>query len=446
MPRLPRYLYLYLLVFHSHGYLSAATSGELKLSHEGTRILLDAELNISGYTHGRMESSTDMNEWSRIGALALIDGRGAIELVETLESPFSDSMFFRLITDNSASNVLELATIPASYSGIVWPNHLATAEVIASDNTPAANSVTDAAALLGRVLFYDKKLSANYSLSCAACHQQAHGFSDPAALSTGFDGGLTGRNSMGLTNSQFYERGSFFWDERAATLEEQVLEPIQNEVEMGLSLAELVSRVSAYEYYPQLFSDAFGDSSVSSERIALALAQFVRSIVSTQSKYDLGEASEFSNFTQQELQGMDLFNGPRGRCNACHEGPNFVGSRIDNNGLEFPYIDRGVGAVTGREGAEGKFKMSSLRNIEMTAPYMHDGRFATLEEVIEHYGSEVVDNPNLGGALTHSDGSVRRPNFTASEQADLVAFLLTLTDHSLLDDPKFADPFAAGVQ
>ena len=250
---------------------------------------------------------------------------------------------------------------------------------------------------------------------------------------------------MGLTNSQFYGRGHFFWDERADSLEDQVLEPIQNAVEMGLTLEAMLERVAEYAYYEELFIDAFGDPVVTSERIARALAQFVRSIVSTQSRYDLGEANDFADFTPQELLGQQLFNG-RGRCVRCHAGPNFVGTRIENNGLEFPYVDEGVGAVTGRERDLGKFKMSSLRNIEKTAPYMHDGRFATLEAVIDHYDRGVVTNPNLGGPLSDSAGVARQLNLSQAEKEGLVAFLRTLTDETTLTDPKWSDPFAEGAQ
>lgn len=190
---------------------------------------------------------------------------------------------------------------------------------------------------------------------------------------------------------------------------------------------------------------AFGDSSVTSARISLALSQFVRSIISYRTKYDLGVASNFSNFTAEELLGLNLFLN-RGRCAACHSGPNFVGNRIDNNGLEFPYVDLGVGGVTGRAQDMGKFKMSSLRNIEKTAPYMHDERFSTLEEVIDHYNTGVAVNPNLGGQLIDPEGLVRQPAFTDAEKAALIAFLKTLTDDAVLTDPKFSDPFQEGAQ
>lgn len=171
------------------------------------------------------------------------------------------------------------------------------------DNTPANNPVTDEGATLGRVLFYDKKLSANGTVSCASFHQQDKGFSDDAALSLGFDGGTTRRHSMSLINARWYGRGRFFWDERAATLEEQVLMPFQDPVEMGMTLDQVVNTVAAQTYYPELFQAAFGSEEVTAEKISMALAQFVRSIVSVNSKYDEGRpqanipTNDFPNYT-----------------------------------------------------------------------------------------------------------------------------------------------------
>lgn len=333
-----------------------------------------------------------------------------------------------------------LPKVPDTYSRIYWPKHLVSDALIAADNTPDDNHVTDAGALLGRVLFYDKKLSANSTVSCASCHQQENGFSDSAVISTGFKGDFTARNSMGLTNVRFYESGHFFWDERADTLEEQVLDPIQNELEMGLTLEEATERVASQHYYEKLFRDAFGDPEVTSDRMARALAQFIRSIISTQSKYDLGKANGFADFTSQEKLGQRLFNG-QARCASCHKGPHFAGDRVNNNGLKYPHLDRGVGGVTGRRRQMGKFKMPSLRNIEVTAPYMHDGSLPTLEAVVEHYNSGVVDNPNLGRLLLNRDDTVRRLNLSQAEKDALVAFLRTLTDESILTGSKWSDPF-----
>ena len=175
------------------------------------------------------------------------------------------------------------------------------------DNTPANNQVTNAGATLGRVLFYDKKLSKNGTVSCSSCHRQADGFSDPNVLSEGFDGGFTARHSMALANARFYETGKFFWDERAATLEDQVLMPFQDDVEMGLNLDTLKEIISAQSYYPPLFEAAFGSSEIEIDLISKALAQFVRSMVSVGSKYDEGRMlvadpiAPFPNFTQEEI-------------------------------------------------------------------------------------------------------------------------------------------------
>jgi cytochrome c peroxidase len=222
---------------------------------------------------------------------------------------------------------------------------------------------------------------------------------------------------------------------------------------MGMTLPELVSRLSAEPYYQALFTQAFGSSAVTAERISKALAQFVRSLVSTQSKYDQGRAAnpQFSNFTASENLGRTIFTtASMGNCAACHGSDNFVpGPNLNNNGLENPYVDKGRGAVTGLASDEGLFKAPSLRNIELTAPYMHDGRFASLEAVVEFYNSGVVNHPNLSPPLRNPPGSPnagqpRRLNLTVEQKAALVAFLKTLTDRSLTTDVRFQDPFNYG--
>lgn len=290
------------------------------------------------------------------------------------------------------ASVLNLPTDPFNYANPDLPSHFLSANVVRIDNTPNNNQVTDAGATLGRVLFYDVKLSANNSVSCASCHTQSTSFADTRTLSLGFEGGETGRNSMGLANAKYYNNGRFFWDERANSLEEQVLMPIQDEVEMGLSLEELVSKIQASDYYSPLFSEAFGDSNVTSERISLALSQFVRSMVSYESRYDQGLAAvngnsnaDFPNFTEIENLGKNLFFSGRTQCANCHEAVTFNGDQARNNGLDAVNTDLGLGAVTGNANDNGKFKVNSLRNIALTAPYMHDGRFETLDQVIGFY-------------------------------------------------------------
>jgi cytochrome c peroxidase len=401
--------------------------------------------------------STDLANWYPFQAIKVNNSSYAINLHLLENTPRA---FYRASYDaaqqtgsNSVGQSLLLPALADNFSNPSLPPHFLAPQIVAQDNAPLNNPTTDAGATLGRVLFYDKRLSANNSVSCSSCHQQEHGFSDPRQFSIGFEGGATGRNSMGLTNAKYYQRGHFFWDERAATLEDQVLGPIQNDVEMGLTLGELVSKVAAEDFYAELFTDAFGDDTVTSNRISRALAQFVRSIISTESKFDLGRASNFSNFTAQENQGRGLFNG-RGRCDTCHGSDNFVPNNVFNNGLENPSTDPGVGGITGRPQDLGKFKVPSLRNIALTSPYMHDGRFDTLEEVVEFYNSQIADHPNLAPQLR--DGRPPRPgqppqpggpirlNLSPAERNALVAFLHTLTDPNLATAPKFSDPFDYG--
>lgn len=359
-------------------------------------------------------------------------------------------------------DALDLPWPPFDYDEPL-PAHFQTAAVQGFDNTPAGNAITDAGATLGRVLFYDRTLSANETVACASCHGQSTGLSDTEVLSEGFEGGLTGRNSMGLANARFYAAGHFFWDERADTLEDQVLMPIQDPVEMGLSLDELVARVSAQPYYPALFEQAFGDDTVDSARISAALAQFVRSAVSYRTPWDEGIAAtgdptvDFPNYSAQQDRGKAVFFGP-GRCAACHlaqPGPPpvpgaplsntaiFMLTGPANNGLDADLVgsDNGVGDVVGDAELNGVFKSPSLRNIELTGPYMHDGRFETLREVIDHYDGGVQEHPNLDPRLRGPGGEPQRLNLDDADKDALEAFLRTLTDEALLHDPRFADPF-----
>lgn len=352
------------------------------------------------------------------------------------------------------SGILNLPSDYYNYANPDFPNHFVTGQVAGIDNTPNNNPVTDEGATLGRVLFYDKTLSGNNTVSCASCHIQERGFADESALSVGFEGGLTGRNSMGLANARYYDNGRFFWDERANTLEDQVLMPIQDQVEMGLTLTELVSKIQDQDYYQPLFTDAFGSSTITTDRISLALSQFVRSMVSYESPFDAGliaangdEDDDFENFTELENLGKDLFFSNRTQCSNCHETATFSGDQARNNGLDAVLTDLGVGGVTGNNNDQGEFKVNSLRNIAMTGPYMHDGRFATLLEVVQFYNNGIQDSPGLdnrlrdGGGRGNNNGNVRRMNLNGQEIDALVAFLNTMTDESFLTDIKFSDPF-----
>lgn len=351
------------------------------------------------------------------------------------------------------SAALNLPAVPFDYVNLNLPAYFfvnagggAPTSVNGIDNTPQSNPITNNGATLGRVLFYDKNLSVNKTISCASCHNASFGFSDTAILSKGFAGGKTGRHSMSLINAKFYQRGRFFWDERAATLEEQVLMPFQDQTEMGMTIPTLLQRVREQAFYAPLMQNAFGDSVISSNRISLALAQFVRSIVSSTSKYDVGRAqtnnpvANFTNFTAEENEGKRIFinpvqNGGAG-CFGCHTTEAFVSANNGprNNGLDLnTNDDNGAG--------RGAFKTHTLRNIELTAPYMHDGRFKTLEQVVEHYNSGVKAHPNLDNALRQPNGSPIQLNLTNAQKAALIAFMKTLTDPTIATNTKWSNPF-----
>jgi cytochrome c peroxidase len=354
------------------------------------------------------------------------------------------------------------------------PASFETPQVQGFDRTPEHNPVTDAGATLGRVLFYDKRLSRNGSVACASCHQQSHGFSDPRPLSVGWDGRETGRHSMPVHDARFYARDRFFWDERTTTLEAQVLEPIQNELEMGMTLGEVEQRLAEADYYPPLFEAAFGDPAMTSERVALALAQFVRAMVPHQSRWDAAVAQvesiagDLPGLSAEENRGKEIFFGQhdpstRGLCGTCHlmqnelafvppgAPPPALGNTAiffmiapANNGLDAAGEgDPGVGGVTGVAADEGKMKSPSLRDVALRPPYMHDGRFATLAEVVDHYDAGIVEHPNLDPALRASPGGPPlRLHLSPADKAALVAFLGTLSDLSLGTDARFSDPFS----
>ncbi len=355
---------------------------------------------------------------------------------------------------------LDLPASPYNYANLPLPDHFKTDEATELDNTPANNPITDIGATLGRVLFYDKNLSANNTVSCASCHQQSAAFADNLKFSEGFNGALTRRNSMGLINSRYYENGKFQWDERAETLEDQVLMPIQNHKEMGLQLAELEAKLEQLDYYEILFEKSFGSDEISSDRIAKALAQFIRSMVSFNSKFDEGliaagnpdvyeDMPDLPNFNEQEKLGMDIFlRGRNGAtCGYCHGGAQNVNDAAKNNGLDLNYADKGKGEFTGNSSDFGLFKVPSLRNIALTAPYMHDGRFETLMEVVEHYNNNIQAHPNLNFRLTTLDdgdeeeGEVLKLYLSQEEKEAVVAFLHTLTDQTIINDEKYSDPF-----
>jgi len=324
---------------------------------------------------------------------------------------------------------------------------------INQDNTPNSNRLTDEAATLGRVLFYDTNLSLTKGVSCASCHKQALAFGDDVIQSMGHDGGLTGRHSTRLSSARFGEDQRFFWDERANSLEEQTTMPIQDHVEMGFSgtngdpvFDSLILRLEEIYYYDELFLLAFGDQTITEERIQSALAQFVRSIQSFDTKYDLGRAqvgnnnANFPNFTEEENNGKRLFMRDNGAgCNDCHRAPEFD---IDP--------DSGNNGVLGVLGAPGSVDLTNERSPSLrdivdnngveNGPYMHDGSLATLMDVINHY-DDIPNNPandNLDNRLRGDGGNL---NLSDTEKQELLSFLKTLGGTNIYIDPKWSNPF-----
>lgn len=311
------------------------------------------------------------------------------------------------------------------------PYHVSNSpQVLNTDNTPASNAITDAGAALGRVLFYDRRLSRNDQVACATCHQQQFSFGDTLRQSIGFHGERTARHSMPLANTRFYRPSRFFRDERAATLEQLVLQPVSDPVEMGLPIDLLTPKLRSAPFYSALYAAAFGDTAITLDRTARALAQFVRALQSTSAKLDSTIANGVP-FTALESEGSLLFDASG--CRSCHEAYVAVSDSARNNGLDAMNVDAGAG--------RGRFKAPSLRNVAVRPPYMHDGRFRTLDDVIDFYDRGIAPNADLDRTLRNQDGTPRRFHFTPRQKSALKAFLETLTDRKFLTDPRFSSPF-----
>ncbi len=314
---------------------------------------------------------------------------------------------------------------------------------IAEDNLLTIQGVK-----LGRMLFYEKMLSKDGSQACATCHVQENGFSDTAKFSIGVRGLEGKRQAMGVFNMA-WNTNEFFWDGRAHLLRDQALMPIQDELEMDETLDNVIKKLSSSREYLDQFVRAFGTEEITEERISLALEQFMNSIVSNNSKYD-AFLEDSSVFNESELRGLKLFaleyneffpDQSGADCAHCHSGINFENNRYMNNGLDADGDIKDVGrqAVTNNQRDLGKFKVTSLRNIELTPPYMHDGRFATLEEVVEHYNSGINESQNLDPALAQTVKTGLR--LSSQDKKDLVNFLRTLTDSELSKNVEYSSPF-----
>ena len=334
---------------------------------------------------------------------------------------------------------------------------------ILKDNTPANNAITNQGATLGRVLFYDTNLSTTNSVSCSSCHDQSNAFGDTNNVSQGING-QTPRHSMRLINSRFAIENKFFWDERANSLEEQTTMPIQDHIEMGfsgdngdLNFNDLITKLNATEYYPELFTLAFGTSEITETRIQKALAQFVRSIQSFDSKYDDGrilvnnEAQSFPNFTTQENLGKTLFlqppvfnasgsriNGGVG-CAGCHQAPEFdIDPNTLNNGV--------IGTASGTGTDFTVTRSPSLRDVikqdgTSNGPFMHIGISNNIATVLNHYDQiNLSGNTNLDQRL-RPNGFPQQLNMTPSEKDAIISFIRTLAGNDVYTDEKWSNPF-----
>lgn len=292
---------------------------------------------------------------------------------------------------------------------------------------PADNALTEERAALGRRLFYDTRLSRTAEIACASCHLQSHGFADPSAVSTGVEGRRGTRNAPSLVNLAWSR--SFFWDGRAPTLEDQAGQPIENPLEMDLTLDEAVHRVTADATYQRAFAVAYG-SPPSADTLRKALASFVRTLVSSGSPYDRHLAGDDRAYTAAAARGEALFFGEKGECFHCHVVGRLTNEGFFNNGTFVEGGDPGRKAITGRTGDLGKFKVPGLRNVAVSAPYMHDGSVATLRDVLRQYEAGGRGHPT-------TDPQIRPLTLTATESEDLLAFLEALTDDAFLVDERF---------
>lgn len=297
------------------------------------------------------------------------------------------------------------------------------------------NPVSKAGAELGQMLFYDPVLSLDSSIACANCHQQAVAFSDPVhRFSRGVDDAAGFRNAPAIQNMAFQK--NFFWDGGVKHLDFVPINAVTSKIEMAETLEQVVQKLQRSKFYPKKFKDAFHEKEITSQQMLYALSQFMNLMVSANAKYDQYVRNE-SELTKDEAEGLEIFEA---QCRTCHASDLFTDDSFRNNGLDASFEkDTGRERITEFSGDRGKFKVPSLRNVDLTSPYMHDGRFNTLEQVLDHYSNTVKDSETLDPLLKQgeSPGIV----LSAEEKVKLIAFLKTLSDESFRRDPRFANPF-----
>ena len=299
---------------------------------------------------------------------------------------------------------------------------------------PEDNPMTPEKIELGRKLFYDVRLSSDESVSCGSCHQQDKAFSDGQRVSIGVEGRLGARNAPSLANVGF--RKGLFWEGRSPKLELQAVAPLTDHVEMNMSPDALAEKLSDLPEYEGEFEAVFGEAP-SLKNVTYALSAFQRTLVSQDTPYDRWRNGDVDAVGEPELRGMQLFFGEKGDCFHCHVGGDLTDELPHNNSNQAEYTDPGLARVTGKTSDIGKFKTPSLRNVALTAPYMHDGSFATLREVIENYNVGGKGHPN-------ADNLMRPLGLSDDEVGHLIAFLESLSDETLLSDERLSDPFANG--
>jgi cytochrome c peroxidase len=306
---------------------------------------------------------------------------------------------------------------------------------------PLDNPQTQEGVVLGKKLFFDPILSANNTQACANCHNPTNAFTDSRQFSEGIDGISGDRNSMPLFNLAWNYDDRFFWDGRESGLENQAFEPITNPIEMHTTWPEVAEKLQQHPDYPELFRVAFGSTPIDSVLVSKAIAQFERTLISSNSKFD-NYLSGNTELTPQESEGFNVFmDEAKGDCFHCHgsnNNPLWTDNKFHNNGLDSILTDLGLGGVTGDPSDNGKFKSPSLRNLIFTAPYMHDGRFASIDEVINHYSDGLQNSPTIDPLMKKvNQGGVQ---LSPQEKASLKAFLLSLTDEAFINNPNFSNP------
>jgi cytochrome c peroxidase len=305
---------------------------------------------------------------------------------------------------------------------------------------PNNNPLTEEGIALGKKLFFDRRLSRDNTQSCASCHNPSQAFSDTTPFSFGVDGNPGTRNAMPLFNLAWNFDNRFNWGGSEFGLEDQAFEPVTNPVEMHSNWNQVANKLQQDAQYPTLFLQAFGTSDIDSTLVVKAIAQFERTLISGNSKFDRYQLG-LVDLTPQELNGFDVYlREDKGDCFHCHgtgANPLWTDNDFHNNGLDAVFTDLGLGAVTGDPNDNAKFRTPSLRNLIFTAPYMHDGRFATLDEVIDFYSFGLQDSPTIDPLMKNiAQGGVQ---LSPEDKADLIAFLLTLTDDEFVNNPAFQE-------